>query len=274
MEKSFEQFSKHYLELMDKGEEFAVVQIVEVRGSAPQDIGARAIIHRGQIYFGTIGGGKLEAFALKAVKEAHTSQDENSKLIKVNLQNDIGMTCGGEVSLFFEFIGPKHKLKINIFGAGHVSQELNWVLSRLDCEVVTIDHREEWLNKLKPLETKIIKVEQYEDYVPQCDPGSFVVVMTMGHSTDLPVLKCLLERKSSHPESFPYIGVIGSEIKAKGLKKTLLEEGLSPELVGNLKCPIGMKFGNNSPSEIAISIAAEILQERDLMEAPQGKNHE
>ena len=81
--------------------------------------------------------------------------------------------------------------------------------------------------------------------------------MTMGHATDLPVLRELLAR------DFPFIGVIGSKAKSSALRRTLLKEGFSPENCTRVVCPIGLPIGTNHTQEIAISITAQLLQRRD-----------
>ena len=82
--------------------------------------------------------------------------------------------------------------------------------------------------------------------------------MTMGHATDRPILKrALMERH------FPFIGVIGSASKAEILRRELVAEGVPPERASQFHCPIGLDFGTNHPHEIALSIAAQLLSERD-----------
>jgi xanthine dehydrogenase accessory factor len=267
MEKNFEEFSNVYLNLLNQKKDFVTVQIVDTKGSAPQDKGARIIICDDEICFGTVGGGKLEAFALDTAKELSNDKYIKNKLIKVNLQKDIGMTCGGEVSLYFELEQQSKKFKVNIFGAGHVSQELNYVLSRLECSVTCIDNRQEWLDKLSPLNIKTICLENMDEYVENCDPDSFNILMTMGHATDAPILaKFLLSG------SFSYLGVIGSEAKKNSLKKDMRERGLNEDQVKNFDCPIGMNIGNNSPAEIAISIVGSLLERRDRIFQTEKRN--
>jgi xanthine dehydrogenase accessory factor len=62
---------------------------------------------------------------------------------------------------------------------------------------------------------------------------------------------------------FPFIGCIGSEVKARKLRGELEALGISREVVGQLRCPLGLPIGGNDPAEIAISITAQLLQERD-----------
>jgi xanthine dehydrogenase accessory factor len=98
-----------------------------------------------------------------------------------------------------------------------------------------------------------------EDLVATLPEDTFLVVMTMGHATDRPILKrALMER------NFPFIGVIGSEAKAEVLRRELMSEGVPAERAAKFHCPLGLDFGTNHPHEIALSIAAQLLSVRDL----------
>jgi xanthine dehydrogenase accessory factor len=63
--------------------------------------------------------------------------------------------------------------------------------------------------------------------------------------------------------NFPFIGVIGSDSKAAILRRELIADGVHPQLVEQIHCPVGLPFGTNHPHEIALSIAAQLLTERD-----------
>jgi xanthine dehydrogenase accessory factor len=69
---------------------------------------------------------------------------------------------------------------------------------------------------------------------------AFVVLMTMGHATDYPILLEILKTRD-----FPYVGIIGSHTKARGLKSQLLEEGLSESDCRRYVCPMGLDIGTN-----------------------------
>jgi xanthine dehydrogenase accessory factor len=90
--------------------------------------------------------------------------------------------------------------------------------------------------------------------------GSFVVLMTMGHSTDKPILLEILRTRT-----FPYLGVIGSNAKAKRLRQDVIAAGLPEPMTRAFHCPIGLDLGSNHPQEIAVSVAAQLLQARDAV---------
>ena len=94
-------------------------------------------------------------------------------------------------------------------------------------------------------------------YVEKIPEGAYVVLMTMGHTTDKPILIEILRTRT-----FPYLGVIGSNAKAKRLRKDVLDAGLAEEMTKAFLCPVGLEIGSNHPQEIAISVAAQMLQIR------------
>jgi xanthine dehydrogenase accessory factor len=133
----------------------------------------------------------------------------------------------------------------------------------LPCRITVVDSRAEWLRRLPQAHNlTAIHAEEPASIVPTLPDKAYLVVMTMGHATDRPVLKrALMER------AFPFIGVIGSDAKAAILRRELAEDGVPAELAVKFHCPIGLEFGTNHPHEIALSIAAQLLTERDRMQA-------
>ena len=84
--------------------------------------------------------------------------------------------------------------------------------------------------------------------------------MSQGHATDLPIVRQILKRNQA-----AFIGVIGSEPKARTLRGALLKEGFTDDAVNKIHCPVGLPIGSNAPAEIAVSIAAQLLQTRDVL---------
>ena len=82
--------------------------------------------------------------------------------------------------------------------------------------------------------------------------------LTKGHSSDRPVLRELLRKFPG----FAYAGVIGSASKRAVLMRELREDGIPEELLEKVICPVGLPIGGNDPAEIAISIAAQLLEKR------------
>ncbi len=247
-------FLDRFLLRMNRGRPFIVVTIVDTHGSVPQDVGSKMIVTDHGFDFGTVGGGKVEA---KAIEHAlrMLQLDSSHEFADWNLKADVGMTCGGRIRLFFERFNQR-PWTIIIFGAGHVSQALARLLDTLPCKVTCVDPRQEWLEKL-PASIEVIHMEKPEDFVPQLSSDSSLLCMTRGHSSDLPILQSIFSR----PEAFRFVGVIGSLAKAAVLKKELLASGIDEHRI-QFHCPVGLPIGTNHPGEIAISIAAQLLQVR------------
>jgi xanthine dehydrogenase accessory factor len=242
---------------------FVSVTLVDAQGSIPQEVGAKMLVTSGGLFFGTVGGGKVEKRAIEEAQQLlhATEVSKHTKFVNWALDRDIGMTCGGSVKLFFEAFNL-NVWDITVFGAGHVANSLVNLLINLDCKVTCIDPRREWLDKL-PESAKLRKVltDDMPAYARSVPSGSFVVLMTMGHTTDKPILLELLKRDVQ----FPYLGVIGSRAKAARLHKDILEAGLPVAKQNSFLCPIGLDIGSNHPQEIAVSVAAQLLQERDRL---------
>ena len=284
------EYYERMLELLQANLPFVSVTVVDAQGSVPQEIGAKMLVVESGSLCGTIGGGKVET---RAIAEAHRLlRERESDLTPTGtdavlpaadssspttckkgvgsmartffanwgLEKDIGMTCGGSVKVYFEAynISP---WRVTVFGAGHCANALVRLLLGLDCRITCIDPRVAWLDKLpdSPKLTKIVAGDM-PSQVADIPDGSFVVLITMGHTTDKPILLEIL-RNWGHRQ-FPFLGVIGSEAKAARLRREVLEIGLPASYSSAFVCPIGLELGNNEPNEIAISIVAQLLQVR------------
>ncbi|MDA8744440.1 xanthine dehydrogenase accessory protein XdhC [Rubripirellula amarantea] len=238
---------------------FVAVTMVEAIGSTPQDAGSKMLVDANGLVHGTVGGGKVEFHAIEFAKEMLADPSRCRALVDWNLQRDIGMTCGGLVKLYFEVYNRDH-WHVVVFGAGHVAQALLKVLGTLDCHVTCVDTRIEWMKRIDdhPRLTKKC-VDDLTTVAATLTSNDYVICMTMGHSTDRPVLATLFQNAISPA----YLGVIGSKSKRGVLERELREEGIDAETAASFLCPIGLPIGSNQPAEIAISISAQLLQHRD-----------
>jgi xanthine dehydrogenase accessory factor len=243
-------------ELTEKNESFVVATLIHINVSAPQDEGCKMVVTKNGLHAGTMGGGKVEFNTLtKALEILESHNQKLPELIKWNLQRDIGMTCGGEVTILFEHFLP-NAWPIAIFGAGHVAQALVNILAPMNCSVTCIDSRPEWLEKITGAKT--LCLSHPVDAIKDMPPHTFFLSVTKGHDDDFAVLHAVAK---FHPDC-PYVGCIGSHIKSKRMRAQLKEAGVSEEFIKKIKLPMGLELGNNQPAEIAVSIVAELLQIR------------
>ena len=149
--------------------------------------------------------------------------------------------------------------RVYIFGCGHVSQELEPVLTHVGFRCVVMDDREEFAKReLFPTaeEVKLVDFSRIADSV-NIGEEDYVCVMTRGHAFDTVIQAQVLKCRPA------YVGVIGSKKKAAGVRKILKEEyGLSEEELNIVTTPIGMDIDAETPAEIAISIAGQMIQVR------------
>ena len=149
--------------------------------------------------------------------------------------------------------------KVYVFGGGHVAQELVPVLAHVGFRCVVMDDRQEFADPaLFPAAEQVVlgDFHRISDFLT-IGAEDYVCVMTRGHAGDTivqaQVLKC-------HP---CYCGVIGSRHKAAGVRKVLKEEyGLTEDELNQVTTPIGLSIQAETPAEIAVSIAAQMIQHR------------
>ncbi len=149
-----------------------------------------------------------------------------------------------------------YKNKISILGGGHVGLALSITMRQIGFYVEIFDDR----RGLNTMENNLAAHKKhYVDYadvgkhIPEGD-NSYVTIVSFGYRTDKAVLKTLVGRK------YKYLGMMGSEEKVKKVIEELIEEGISKEFLSSVRTPIGLPIASKTPEEIAISIAAEIIQ--------------
>ena len=153
--------------------------------------------------------------------------------------------------------------RIIIFGGGHVSRELVVLCSRLDFPVTVLDDRPEFANAERfPNAEVLVPPTLAEADAEAClrklriDQEDGIVIVTRGHAHDRDVLAAALRTNAG------YIGMIGSKSKRAAVYASLRETGVSSERLESVYSPIGLAIGADTPQEIAVSIAAELIQWR------------
>lgn len=152
---------------------------------------------------------------------------------------------------------------VYIFGGGHVAQALVPVLASVDFRCVVLEDREEFCRKeLFPQaeEVRMICNDRIADYV-NIEDVDYVCVMTRGHKDDALIQAQVLRTPAA------YVGVIGSRRKAAAVAERLRKEWeIAEEDIRRIHTPIGLEIGAETPAEIAVSIAAELIRCRAGME--------
>ncbi len=149
-----------------------------------------------------------------------------------------------------------YKNQLCIIGGGHCSLTLSRLMNTMDFYISLYDERE-GLNTMQHNRHAHEKhiVDNYQNIAELVTdaPNKYVVVMTQGYRTDLIVIKAL------HGKHFKYVGLLGSTRKVDKLFNDLKNEGIDDDWISNIYTPVGLPVNSQTPEEIAVSIAAEII---------------
>ena len=148
--------------------------------------------------------------------------------------------------------------KVYVFGCGHVAQELVPVLEHVGFRCVALDDRPEFANERVMRGAEKILLVDFEDIGASVTigPEDYICIMTRGHAYDTVVQAQALRTPAC------YIGVIGSRAKTAGVQRQLREQGFTDEDFKRITTPIGLDIKAETPAEIAISIAAQMIEVR------------
>ena len=254
---------------------------------------------------GTIGGGAVErlaaAQALELLREGRSLCRAFS--LTPNQVCDVGMICGGEVTVYYQPLTPKELTavealldmlsraengwlvmkmpegaravyrpgqtalyaepvsragRVYIFGGGHVGKALVPVLARVGFHVTVFDNRPELAKPEVYPEAEQVILGDYLHVGAQAaiGPEDYVVIMTPGHQADREVLLQAMRTEAT------YIGCIGSRKKIAATNAFLTENGIEEAALRRIHAPIGLPIEAQTPDEIAISVAAELILHR------------
>ena len=322
---------------LDRGEKAVLCTIVASSGSAPRGAGAKMAVFADGSALGTIGGGAVEhkslEYALDLLRSGGSARVHAFRLTPNEVQ-DIGMICGGNVTVAFQVLdrtalplvegvldalsqvgedvwlvtpveadlpwglglwdrthglrfsaGPDPELLrpmllrrgvlrkespsfyveplvqagvVYLFGGGHVGRGLCPVLSHVGFRVVLFDVRPQAaVPERFPQAVRII-LGDYKGIFHHVATTErvYVVIMTPGHQSDFEILSQVLTTPAT------YVGCIGSRHKVAATRQKLAELGFTPADMDRVHSPIGLPIGGETPEEIAISIAAEMIAHR------------
>jgi xanthine dehydrogenase accessory factor len=287
------------VERVEAGIPCALCVVVGTHGSTPQSPGAMLLLLANSETEGTIGGGCVEAEVRRHALALLASQ--SSGLLAFELDRDYGwddgLICGGRmevavvsydrpeqldavrqaieairrqetarIALRVERDGKTLEYRLNfeptptllIAGAGHVGAALARLAVELDFRVVVIDDRDDLLggNRLPP------PIESAAGAIPATlrqwpiDGNSYVAIVTRGHIHDAQSLQAVIDSPAK------YVGMIGSRRKIAVVFDELESRGVQRARLEQVHTPIGLAIGAVTVPEIAVSIAAELIQVR------------
>jgi xanthine dehydrogenase accessory factor len=253
-----EDIYEEIVQLRRQGRRAALATIVSRQGSTPRKDAAKMLIFEDGRHIGTIGGGCAEA---EVSREALACmRNGRPLLLKFDLTGDDaedgGLICGGTMEVYVEPILPDPTLII--FGAGHVGRSVAEIVQTLGFRIVVVDDRIKYANRERFPRADALIVDVWDQVFAQLTvtDSSYLLIVTRGHDYDLTCLRFALGTPAK------YIGLMGSRRKISLFYETLEKEGFDPARFSLVHAPVGIEIGSETPEEIAISIAAQLIQVR------------
>lgn len=241
--------------LSEEGRAFVVATVTASHGSTPQKPGSKLVVLENGELRGTVGGGAIEKQIVDAALALLADATQDTRTIETHLTHDLGMCCGGRMTVFLE----KHaaSAKLFVFGAGHVGKELAALAANAGFDVTVVDERRELLTAERfPAVRR--RVEPPEHVAKSLAGGSdtYCCVATHDHPLDQACVEALLRTP------LKYLGVIGSRRKAERFRQRLEAAGFTKDELARFESPMGVDIGALTPQEIAVSIVARLIAVR------------
>jgi xanthine dehydrogenase accessory factor len=228
-----------------------LVTVLAAGTGTPGKEGFKLLLSDDGSTFGTVGGGALEHKAIADARQALA--ERRTALITYELAS-LGMVCGGQVTLAFEFLAGARSFLL--FGGGHVGRALAPILESLGFRVTIYDSRPDLQPALAAVPGRRVVIGEYTDIAPvrsELERTEFCFIATHGHLHDYQVLTQVLAAGGKRR----YLGLIGSRSKVRTTRERLARDGIPvPDC---LFAPVGLALGAQSPAEIAVAVAGEVV---------------
>jgi xanthine dehydrogenase accessory factor len=201
----------------------------------------------------------------EVLRDMEGFDDKMSACIEKNLSQRL--EGPDESTLFLEPVRPLPKLYI--VGAGHIGRALAHHANLLDFEVSIIDDRAEYANaeNIPDADNIIVgKIGKAVEKIPKSS-DTFIVIVTRGHRDDGDALRACIG------SDLPYIGMIGSKKKVRLMRENFISRGWSTaEEFDLVHSPVGLEIGSKTVQEIAVSVAAQLIQVRNQAKKTSSKH--
>ena len=241
--------SRMLLDIAEAGGSGAAVTLVG--GGDTDGHGRRLLLllgPRGEERRGSLGAKATDDAALAVMREAMADPRARNGLRIVREE-------GGEIELYLELRRPVRELVV--VGAGHIAQPMAHLGALLGYRVTVLDDRPDFATRERfPDADRLVKADFSDPFadVPLHE-RSHLLLVTRGHKYDY---ECLIRALRADPAP-AYIGMIGSRRRVRATYVQLLDEGVDRALLGRIHAPVGLDIGAETPEEIAVAVAAELV---------------
>jgi xanthine dehydrogenase accessory factor len=202
--------------------------------------------------YGSIGGAAVETLVQREAKKVFATG--KSVVVQADLGDDswsgISMACGGKIEILIELVRPNPRLVI--LGSGHIAEAIAGVARNMGHIIVVIDP----LTKVEnfPSADEVL-TEQYDVGLARINPAKedTVIICSRTHQYDEKALTAAIEYKLG------YLGVLGSKNRARLVLTNLIQAGVPEFKLADVRTPMGLDIGAETPEEVAVSVMAEVL---------------
>lgn len=237
-----------------QSEPLVLVTVLSTAGSTPRDAAAKMVVSDAE-QWDTIGGGHLEYQAIKRARELLSRGRAGTEVETFELGANLGQCCGGATQLLFEVMMPQSQ-PLAVFGAGHVARHLMPILKTLDLQLTWVDSRADWLPDSEEAGVRTECLDYPVDAIRDLPQNAWVLILTHNHQLDFDLVQAALRRPD-----IDYIGLIGSDTKAKRFRQRLAHRDWSETDIERLTSPVGLvEIPGKRPAEVALSIAGQLVQ--------------
>jgi xanthine dehydrogenase accessory factor len=229
--------------------------VVVVRADRAELLGRRLVIARGAqgdvVTHGSLGSAPLDAAAAALIREAFDNPRARDGLREI----DAG---GSSAELYMEVRRPVQELIV--VGAGHIAQPMAHLGSLLGFRVIVLDDRPDFATRERfPDADRLIQADFSDPFADVLlHERTHILLVTRGHKYDY---ECLLRALRTDPPP-AYIGMIGSRRRVRATYVQLVDEGFGRDLIDRIHAPVGLDIGAETPEEIAVAVAAELVMLR------------
>lgn len=236
------------------GPAVAIVTVVDAPVAGPVVPGRRLLLAEGGEARGTLGDAALDRRANELAQRALAGAPPITEAVEVGADRYL-LYVDAERA-------PEHLV---IVGAGHIAVPLAHIGALLGFRVTVLDDREEFATTERFPEAAAVIRADFSDPFRDVQIGarSYLVLVTRGHKYDFDCLARVL-RADASPR---YVGMIGSRRRVRAAFHSLIEGGIPREKLERVRAPLGLDIGAETPEEIAVSIAAELVQVRRMGES-------
>jgi len=227
------------LELLELGEAFCLATVLASRGPSPA-AGQKAIVLRDGAMEGSLGDATADARLRELALDALARRRKGIAELE------------GGLRVFLDVLSGQARLLV--CGAGHIAVPLAQFARRLGFAVTVLDDRPDFAHPGRFPGCTVL-AEGFADALERMPLGgsTYVVVITRGHEHDAECMARVL------PKPTAYVGMIGSRRRVRFVLEMLGREGIPAARLEEVFTPIGLPVGAESPEEIALSIAAELV---------------